>query len=44
LGADAEDVTSGIRAGESLNKSVGIAPQSFAMVDCNMDLSKDEKR
>jgi hypothetical protein len=38
------DVTSGFRAGESLNKSVGVVPQSIAIMDRNADFPKDEKR
>jgi hypothetical protein len=40
---DALDVPSRVRARECLNKFVYIAPQSFTMVDCDIDLPKDEK-
>jgi hypothetical protein len=38
------DVTSGFRAEESPSKSVGVALQSFTILDRDTDLPKNEKR
>jgi hypothetical protein len=44
IDSDAMDVASGIRAGKSLNQSVGVAPQPIAIVDRDADFPNDEKR